>query len=276
MPIFVRIPNKERINLFKAVRENLDLSFNKLYLKFNISRSMFFNYYAGRYDLPKNLFLNFQKIAKIKIKNYKEVKRNKYIKKEIIEPQLNESLAEVLGILNGDGHMAPINHEICVVISSSEEKYLKHIKKLFEDTFKIEFKVYRKDTGIKLRVNSKDLFNILHNKYRIPKGNKLGKLKIPSQLKTKRIFLLSYIRGIYDTDGNFFIRRKKDPVVQITSADANYLKEIQKTLIELGFNARITNLRIFIYDKEDIHKFFKMIQPANPKHLKKYQSYLNL
>ena len=110
----------------------------------------------------------------------------------------------------------------------------------------------------------------------MPKGNKIGKLKIPLQVLKSRVLLRSYIRGLFDTDGSFYIRRKKDPVIEITSIDNNFLKEIQNALILLGFNARISKNKTFIYNKKDINLFFNKIHPANKKHLKRYQNYLDL
>ena len=75
---------------------------------------------------------------------------------------------------------------------------------------------------------------------------------------------------------SFYIRRKKDPVLEISSADPQFLNEVRKALISLDFNVAKGVNRIFIYNKEGIKRFFKLIKPANSKHLKKYQNYLTL
>ena len=155
MPIFIKIPKKERTNLFYLTKEKLGLSFNEMYPRFNISRAMFYNYLAGRYDIPKKIVDRLEKISKITIKNYKKIKKEKYLEKEITQPKLNESLAEIFGILNGDGHMSKINHEICVVTSTLEKDYLIYLKKLFKKTLKLNFRIYIQDTKAKVRANSK-------------------------------------------------------------------------------------------------------------------------
>lgn len=273
MAIFIKIPKKERTNLFYSVRNKLNTSFNKLYPKFNISRPMFFNYLSGKYDIPKNLFLKLEEISGLRIENFKEFEKEKYMEKQVEEPTLDRSLAEVLGILNGDGHISAINNEICVVISNLEKDYLRYTKNLFESSLKLNFRIFGQDTKVKLRTNSKKMAGILHNKYGLPKGKKLGKLKIPKKILKSKYLLIHYLRGLFDTDGSFFIRRKKDPVIEISSADSNFLKQIKEALNSLGFKAGMSGKHVYLYNKEHIDNFFKIIKPANSKHLKKYALY---
>ena len=66
-------------------------------------------------------------------------------------------------------------------------------------------------------------------------GEKKGKLFVPKQVFRRREWIIHYIRGLFDTDGSFYIRREKDPVIEISSADIRFLKEIKSTLNLLGF-----------------------------------------
>ncbi len=276
MPSFIRLKNQDREKLFSLIKRNINSSWENFYPQFNISRTMFFNYLTGRYAIPKNLFFLLEKIAAIKINDYKQIERDKYIKKEIVKPRMNSSLAEIFGILNGDGHISKFKHEICVVGDIREKNYCSYLKTLFQGAFGVSFTIYEADSYFKLRVYSIDISNFLTKTYGLPKGNKLGKLKIPEKVLTSKKWTISYIRGLFDTDGSFFIRRKKDPVIEISSADPIFLLEVKTALTSLDFNVAKGNKRIFIYQKEDIRRFFKVIKPANSKHLKKYQNYLKI
>ncbi len=275
MPTFININKYDRNNLFHQARSNLNTSFNQMYLRFKISRTMFFHYLAGRYYIPKNIFLELQSIANIKITDFSEIEIQKYLEKKIKKPELNNSMAEILGVLNGDGHLSSINYEISVVGSFLEMDYSNYLKELFEKYLNLKFIISLDKTRYKLRTYSKNMVDFLVKEYNLPKGNKLGKLNIPNQIINSRRFLVSYIRGLYDTDGTFYIRRKKDPVIEISSADNNFLKQIREALIFLGFHANVNSTHVSIYNKEDIKKFFKIVKPANTKHLKKFQIYLN-
>lgn len=275
MPIFVNLDEKDRIRLFTKVKENFGFSWNKFYPRLYVSRSMFFNYLSGKNDIPKNIFLKLQKVSKIKINNYKEINQNRNVKKEIRSPLMDRSLAEILGVLNGDGHISDIKYEISVVLSSTEKEYCSYLKNLFENKFKTSFNLLIQPGKIRLKTYSIDLFKILTGEYGLPNGKKKGKLVIPKQVFKKRKWIVSYVRGLFDTDGSFYIRRKKDPVVEISSADIIFLKEVRDTLKYLGFNFVKGTNKISLYRKEEITNFFNLIKPVNSKHLKKHQNYLN-
>ncbi|GBE20387.1 MAG TPA: hypothetical protein ENG87_02515 [Candidatus Pacearchaeota archaeon] len=276
MPIFIKLKDNDRIKLFRSIKEKINISWDSFYPSLGIRRSMFFHYLSGKHNLPQKLFFKLERIARLKISNYGEVKQVKYVKKEIREPKMDIFLAEILGVLNGDGHISNFKYEVCVVGDIKEKKYSNYLKKLFEKTFGISFTIYKGKSYFKLRNYSKEISCLLTKKYNLPKGNKIGKLRIPKQVLKSNNLLIAYIRGLYDTDGSFYIRRKKEPVVQITSADSLFLSEIRDALISLNFNAVKGNQRIFIYTKNHIDNFFKIIRPANSKHLKKYQNYLKL
>tara|TARA_Y100000310_G_C20698409_1_gene827380 strand:- start:5929 stop:6777 length:849 start_codon:yes stop_codon:yes gene_type:complete len=276
MPIFIKLKPNDRRILFNSIKENIGDSWEKFYPQLKISRSSFFNYLSGRYDIPKNIFIQFEKVSRVEIKDYEEINKDVYLEKKVKISRMNSNLAEIFGILNGDGHLAPINKEVCVVGNLNEENYLIYLKNLFEKSFGLKFTLYEQPHSLKLRVYSKELFKLLDEKYNLPKGNKLGKLKIPKEVLRSKNWLRCYIKGLYDTDGSFYLRRKKDPVVQITSADPEFLSEVRNALISLNFDIALGDQRTFIYKKDHIDRFFKEIKPANPKHLKNYQNYLKL
>jgi DNA-binding transcriptional regulator WhiA len=237
---------------------------------------MFFNYISGKYGIPEELFTKWQGISKVDIGYVKRINVQRYMQKEIPKINLDENFAEILGIINGDGYVSAINYEISVIGNSREIDYLNYIKNLFEKNLGIYFKPTFGNGAFKLRAYSSQLFNLLTKEYGLPYGNKMGKLKVPKQLKSNKNFLIPYIRGLFDTDGTIYVRRKKDLVLEISSADKRYLKEVATVLASFGFNVKIYNKHLSLYNKKDILSFFNIIQPANTKHLKKYKEYLKL
>ncbi|MBI4158910.1 hypothetical protein HY500_01475 [Candidatus Woesearchaeota archaeon] len=276
MPIFIKLKDKDRKNLFIQSKVEIKGSWEKLGPLLNTSRTMLFNYIKGKYDIPEKIFLRLEKISRFKIRGYEKISKNRYTEKIIKEPRMNRLLAEIFGILNGDGHISKVNHEICVVGSALEKDYLLYVKNMFEKNLNLKFKIEQQNNKLKVRTYSKNLANLLNTKYGIPKGNKLGKLKVPKQVYKSKKLLTSYVRGLFDTDGSIYQRRKKDTVIEIISADRRYLKEIKKILIlNLGIKVGVSGKNLYIYKKKDIKRFFEKIRPANSKHLKKYNIYLN-
>lgn len=276
MPTFIELKEDDRILLFIGLKNKLNLYWREVYPMFNISKASFFNYLAGRYPIPEELFNNWKDITKMKIQDIKKIERPRYEENAIPKIKLDKNLAEIIGIINGDGHISKNKKEICVVGSILEADYYNYMKNLFEKKFGLNFTLKKKDTTHRLRVYSKNLIKFLIKEYNLPSGNKMNKLKIPNQILKNKILLKSYIKGLYDTDGCFHVRRGKDPMLVITSADSRYLVQIKKGLMWLDFKVSRGDQRIFIYRRRDVHKFFKEIKPANSKHLKKYQSFSKL
>ncbi|MEK6894956.1 MAG: LAGLIDADG family homing endonuclease [Nanoarchaeota archaeon] len=276
MPIFIKLKDNERKRLFNALKVKMNKSWRKIYLDFNVSRAMFLHYLSGRFSIPENIFLKIQDIAGVRIKEYERITKTRFVQKEILPPKMDKKLAEILGILNGDGHLSKFKYEVCVVGNSKEKDYFEYLKILFEKKFNTNFTLFIEPNRIKLRVYSKGVSDILVNIYGLPKGKKLGKLKIPKQVFISKGFLISYLKGLFDTDGTFYLRRKKDPVIEISSGDLKFLEEVKNALVYSGFNISKGTNKISIYKKADIEKFFNLIKPANSKHLKKHQNYLNL
>lgn len=274
MTKFVILKDKDRIRLFERAKKNTKLSFNKLPKLLNISRTSFFNYYSRHWPIPLDVYRSLEKIAKLSLKNFKIIKKKRFLRNEPKIPKLNKALAEILGAINGDGHLSKYKYEVAVTSDKNEEDYHRYLKNLFENTFRIQTSSFNQGGVIKLRCYSIDIHNFLSNDYCLPVGKKKGKLKIPNQIFSSKYLLIHYIRGLFDTDGSIYFRRKNEPVLEISSADPNFLREIMDALKFLEFKVAKGQNRVFIYRKKHISRFFKIIKPANSKHLKKYQNYL--
>jgi len=274
---FVILSQREKVKLFNSAKEKTGFSFNKLYPLLRISRTSFFNYYSRGWAIPLKVFNNLENLAKMKMTNYKIIIKSLFLRNNIKIPKLNKSLAEIIGTLNGDGHISKYNYEINIVSDVKEEDYHNYLRNLFKKNFGIMPSSFiLKGNTIKLRAYSIDIFNALTKKYDLPIGKKKGKLRVPKLIKNSKGFIIGYLKGLFDTDGTIYVRRKKDMVIEISNIDKIFLKEVANLLGDLGFSVSVNKTHISIYQKNQIHKFFKVIKPANPKHLKKYEIYSKL
>lgn len=275
MSFFVKLSPTQRKNLFKEIKNEIGI-WKNFYPKYNISRAMFFNYLSGKYDIPLKLFNLWKDLVEFR-EDITIIEKTIYLKKEIKNITLDENMAEIIGVLNGDGHISKDKKEICVIGSKDEKDYALYLQDLFSKKLQINFNhLFFDNSCFKLKGYSVELSKVLIKDYGLPCGNKIGKLHIPQKILLKDKLLISYLRGLYDTDGTIYTRRKKDYVVEISSADKNYLIEIRSALKRLGFNASLLKNHVAIYKKEDIKVFFELIKPSNSKHLKRFESYSKL
>ncbi|MFH0798437.1 MAG: LAGLIDADG family homing endonuclease [Candidatus Woesearchaeota archaeon] len=253
-------------------KENLSISWVDLSTRIGKSRSTLYLYLREECHMPLEVFvilnqdINFKDYEIIEIKNGVN---------EIDYPNLSNDLAEFLGVLAGDGHLHGHPSELAITSHAFLDRYHieVHIKDIFIRLFKANPTILFQRNVIKLRFYSKDLVSFLHEEFKLPIGKKMNNLHIPSSILDNDDYLLSYLRGLFDTDGSINRHYKTTAMVEITSGDACFLEEVKQALIRLGFRVSSGCKSVRIYKKSEIDRFFSMIRPRNPKHTFKYETF---
>ena len=215
--------------------------------------------------------------------------------------QLNENIAELMGILTGDGFINYYSKNRAYVIDISGNKakdfdYHKNfIGLLVEELFNFKPKIYfvNNQKAIRTRICSKDIFNSV-KEYGFPIGRK-EEISIPSWITNNKLFFRRFIRGVFDTDGCLCLKQKegkKYPVISISSKSKSLLILIKSFLecckissyldkydskIEMRTYKKDWNVyKLQINGKKNISLFFDIIGSKNQRNLIKYQEFLNL
>ncbi len=227
------------------------------------------------------------------------IELSKYDKeREIILPsEVTEDLAYLCGILAGDGYIAPltdIKHKYTIICCGNpkdeKEFYLQVVIPLLSRLFNIKIvpKVCS-DGTIRIRIGSKGISTFLVNLIGLPTGKKYDSLKIPKLFLNNEKLKISFIRGVFDTDG--CICFKKDgkpyphyPVITLSSKSYKFIKEISDELKILGFRARTYSYKVKDYrfklgynltNRIELHGVYNFIlwnnfiKFSSPKHLDK-------
>lgn len=214
-------------------------------------------------------------------------------------PEKNAKLAELMGVLTGDGFMNyyPKRQAYIIEITGNKLKDKNYLEnyvsglflKLFN--FKPKFYLVNNQNTIRLVIRNKEIFSFIKS-LNFPLGKK-GQIVVPSWVLDNEKLMINFIRGMFDTDGHLCLKNKegkKYPVIGITSISLPLLKPIRLFLDEKGIssylgkhNSRIkTNNscsivnRIQISGKKNIGLFFDLIGSNNSRNLNKYQEFLKL
>lgn len=206
--------------------------------------------------------------------------RSVLTRKPIRRPEKTVLLAEFVGIMMGDGGIAP--YHISVTLNSVVDKeYINFVCSLIEKLFGVVPKKY-------LRKDSKALAVIVHRKELVSfcqsiglkKGNKLKQgLDIPEWVERNRKFQIVCVRGLVDTDGCVFTHQycskgKKYGYKKIafSSASPQLIDSVYKILLNLGISVKITRnwKEVRIEKQEAVRKYMKIVGTNNPKHRRKY------
>lgn len=252
-------------------------------------------WYYERNLIPKEIYLKIDSKRKFKKEIIEELNDNwgkiKGAKKSqgslkiIKEPRKSEELAELIGIILGDGNIHRFikgrKVRSYMVWIAGDKRYdydylTKYVKKLIEDLFNIKAKIEeRKSNEILIIVHSKQVVDYLI-KLGLKAGDKIrNNISIPKWIFKNKKYLKACIRGLIDTDGCIYTLKPNYPnLYQLSFKNYNYklLEDTRKAFIELGYPiSRISsNIQIYLSQQKYIRKFYKEIGFSNDKHLKRY------
>lgn len=208
---------------------------------------------------------------------------------------IKEELAELIGIIIGDGNIY-CNRKIkkyCVEIMGNPKKeveYFKYISKLFNSVLNKPGKIRIYERGIRIRVYNKNFVNYLTRELNMCYGvNKHSNTKIPSKILESK-YLRYCLRGIFDTNGTYFLSKKKGcknkyPCIEITTCSEKIKKQI-KSKLKINFRVKTRELRsesytngkvyrISLNGEKETEKWFNRIGSSNKNKLKAYFNFIS-
>lgn len=199
----------------------------------------------------------------------------------INQPTKSARLAEFVGILLGDGGIAPMQ-VIVTLHRIDDRKYALFVRSLVHELFGITAGIHKKRYALAddIVVSRVALVRFLVNDVGLKIGNKTKQqVDIPRWIKRNQDYSTACLRGLVDTDGSIFTHRytiknkeysyKK---ISFTSASEPLRQSVYKILVGLGLNPRLDNRRdVRINSINNIHKYFELVGSHNPKHLKRYK-----
>ena len=211
---------------------------------------------------------------------------------EISYPSYCSELAELVGIMLGDGSIYGstrnnklVTHQVTIVGDSVKDRdYLtKYVTYLFQYLFGIQPSYYysKCSNALYVKVRYKKLLEYLLS-IGLKFGNKIkSQVTIPNWIWQDDNYLRACIRGLYDTDGSIYELLPHWPgLFQLSFDNRNMtlLQDVRKVLLHLGF--KVSNIcapktdktpKIYITRKAEVRKFFEEIGFSNPKHYRKVQ-----
>ena len=214
-------------------------------------------------------------VVNLKLKNnFKSAKKHKL-------PKISEDLAELFGILFGDGHLS--KYQVLVTTNSTTDmNHAIHVKNLIRDLFSLEPSLNNKkaENAVNVVVSSVNLVQWLNRKG-MPIGNKLkGGLSVPNWIRGRKLEQ-AFIRGLFDTDGCVYVDHHliKGKMYEtlgwaITTYSGKLKNDIMRILKDLGFRPTSTSTQKSVYmrRRRDIDMYFQEIGTNNSKHESRYKT----
>lgn len=197
--------------------------------------------------------------------------------------ELNEDMAELVGILLGDGsfYLSKYNHEVDIALDTKDKKYKNYVRCLLEKvtrTYVFET-YYKKSNCVHIRMSRKvPTVKLLSLSYK-KAGNKISnRVSIPDWIWRNDAFLVACLRGLIDTDGSVYRLKPQWPnLTQLSFKNNNtrLLKDVRKMFIVLGFKpSKIFGNRVVVTKQDEVRKYFLLVGTNNDTHIKEYGIFL--
>lgn len=203
--------------------------------------------------------------------------------RHINRPNVSEKLAELTGVILGDGGIT--KYQITITLHNKDDKaYTKFVTALLKDLFGVTPKIYKhkKYNAHNIVISRKELVIFCTEKLGLKIGNKIKqKIDIPSWILKKKKLRIACVRGLIDTDGSIF-----DHIYKVNNKTYRYKKlaftSASKPLVtslftilkkDIGVFPRISRERDVWLDRyKDVQKYMSYIGSHNPKHLRRYKA----
>ncbi len=211
----------------------------------------------------------------------------------------NNTLAEFVGILMGDGYFNNYPTYSCLEIAGNSRldyNYLtNYITPMILDLFNLNPKIIirKEENSMYLRIMSKGL-----NKYLISIGlipGKKEKLDLPQWISENDEYMRHFIRGLIDTDGSLVLLNRKQkkysfyPRISLSLKNENIIQLVGNWLQQQGlsvcfmkhkskhiYKEIIRNTlayRLNVNGRKQLEKWMQLISFKNERHLLKYEKY---
>lgn len=206
--------------------------------------------------------------------------------KKITVPAKSEALAELFGVILGDGYVG--KNELTITCAVHEKKYLEHIRDEIRELFGIDSKIfagYSNKNAIILDCYSCELVKFLTGEGLTSGNKKRNRASIPSWISENTGYSLAALRGLADTDGGIYSKQKgysrafiefQAKIPGIRKGILSMLKKTgftpSKSVTAGGYSKPGWNIRI--QNQDEVRKFFRLVGSSNPKNIVKFKFFL--
>lgn len=200
-----------------------------------------------------------------KIDNFKiwrdKMKKEGKIKSRYLPFKRNGDLAELIGVILGDGHIWQYERteELSVFSNANNLGFIKRYAKLIEIIFgkKPKIGIHSKKSCIRIRIYEKNISKRLM----VPISPRLHKeIDIPNWIFHKREFMIRYLRGLYEAEGSHSIHLPTSTYkVQFSNRNPSILENVFSLVLKLGFHPHKSRYQIQLSRKEGVFKFIDLI-----------------
>jgi len=177
----------------------------------------------------------------------------------------NESLAELIGIILGDGNLNkhPRTENLRITCNSKDTGHINHISSLIAEVF---YKTPSMRKRNEENAVSIDLYQCkISERLNIPCGDKIrNNVGIPLWIFSNKEYVLKCLKGLFETDGCFHEDRKNHTrCIEFKNNCRKLREDVYKSLVMFGFKPQFGSNYIRLAKKIEVYRFREAIDFRN-------------
>ncbi|MEK7091915.1 MAG: LAGLIDADG family homing endonuclease [Patescibacteria group bacterium] len=190
----------------------------------------------------------------------------------IIPMGYSPDLAEFFGIMLGDGSLS--HFQTIVTLGTKELPYVQYVANLMERLFGVSAKIAIRKRGYRdIYIGSVELTNWLQSEGLV--FNKVkAQVNVPVWIFSRKEYRERFLRGFFDTDGSVYKLRFGTQIAFINYS-LPLLRSLQLMLKKLSYSpSAVSAHKIYLTKRPEVIRFFREIVPANEKHQKRFENFI--
>ncbi len=201
-----------------------------------------------------------------KLDNFKvwrdRMKAEGKIKSEYLSFEKDGDLAELIGVVLGDGHIRayPRSEELSIFSNSNNAGFVSRYSALLEKIFskKPAIKQHSGKNCIRIRIYQKYISDRLGVPFS-PRANL--KILIPGWIISRKKYIVRYLRGLYEAEGSHSVHKATCTYkVQFSNRNVSMLENVFNLVSKLGFHPHKSKYMIQLSKKKEVFEFLELIQ----------------
>ena len=219
-------------------------------------------YQAWNKGLNKSKHAGLVKIASARRKKNNFLKWHKENPVHYEKLERSPDLAELIGVILGDGHIQafPRTERLIITSNSNNPEFVDRYSKLINKLFN------KKPTVLKSRSENSTRISLyqknISKRMKIPSGSKKNfNFRAPAWILENEKCLLGLLRGLFEAEGSLSVHRPSYTYnLQFSNKNKSLLNVVEKGLSKMGFHPEVRSDVVRIRKKSEVEKFLKIVK----------------
>lgn len=191
-----------------------------------------------------------------------KMKADGKIKSTYLSLEKNGNLAELIGVVLGDGHICvyPRTEELRLISNSNNPGFIQRYAGLMEKVFEKRPYVIKSRLTNSTKIGFYEKF--ISRRIGIQSGaRKCLKIVVPKWILKKEEYIVRYLRGLYEAEGSFCVHKQTYTYkLFFSNKNRSMLNNVYNLMRIIGFHPHRSLYQIQVSKKEEVYRAIKVLR----------------